>query len=388
MLQLVGLLYRHGATASTDAYFYLFGFGLLPVQILVVGVFYPLLLNEQRISRRGAMRFYRWTPFIAVLTVTAGGVVLAATGRMTTTVIVTAVLCAANAAVQGALWCRAVTVEASGEARFVASVALPANLAALTVLVFPWPTSAWTVNAMMLGLLAGNLALFAVFYRRRLGSDVVAGLPASPGRSQRRGFLWFFGKSAVGYGGSLTIQSISLTLPASALTLLAVPSKIVASVSTTFVNAVVPKYVHQQSASAAFANRLLARLLSVEAALTSAIVLGIAVAGVPYVALAAAVALWLLASTSAAVSQRVSFRFLHPRASRATMLVVPVVVVAAAVSTRSPNFNLTALVCAYALIDGGTSLLLLTALRLRRAALFSALTCGAILALWGYTLAR
>jgi hypothetical protein len=118
------------------------------------------------------------------------------------------------------------------------------------------------------------------------------------------------------------------------------------------------------------------------------VVAGIQALGLGHVTLAVAVALWLMASSTTAVSQRVSFRFLPPRASRATMVVVPIVVGAAAISSLASSFSVTTLVCAYAFIDGGTSLLLLSSLRLRRAILFSAVTCAAIVALWTYSLVR
>ena len=52
-VQLVLILVRVGSNRSTDAYFYLWSLGMLPTQILCVGVMYPLLLNRERIARTG-----------------------------------------------------------------------------------------------------------------------------------------------------------------------------------------------------------------------------------------------------------------------------------------------------------------------------------------------
>jgi hypothetical protein len=381
LLQLAVLLWRHGPSNATDAYFYLFNLGNLPTQILTVGVLYPMLLSADRITLSGAARFGRWVPLTALIAVVAGAGWLGVTGRVTADLLPVLLLSATNAVVQACLWFRAVGAEAGGTPQWVAAIALPANLLAIIVMMFPWESSTATVTAMMAALTTANLGLLVVQAKLRVGRDVFGGLPVVAPR-RHHAHVWFLTKSGVSYGGLMVIQSLSLILPPSTLTLLTLPMKIVGSVAATFVNAVMPVLVHQTTESPQAARRFLRILAAMLGSAGAAGVVGAAFFFPQYLAHAAVVALWLIASASSSVAARMAFRFLPPSASRITIAVVPAVVIAVGLSAASGSFNLMVLLCAYAIVDAASSFLLLASLKDRLMAFLCGLVTLALSSIW------
>ncbi|MBT2568958.1 hypothetical protein J7I84_21200 [Arthrobacter sp. ISL-85] len=381
LLQLGVLLWRYGPSNATDAYFYLFNLGNLPIQILIVGVLYPMLLNDDRITKSGARRFEFWVPVATSAAIALGCLWLSIQGRSSLDVLPVYLLAACNAFIQARLWFLAVAAEAEGKPAWMAAVALPANALATLVMLLPWSNSSLTVTAMLTGLVAANVAYLLLMTAQKAGQNVLDNLPRSPAR-RHTAHWWFLTKSFVGYGGLMVVQSLALVLPPSTLTLLTLPMKIVGSVAATFVNAVMPLLVHQGTDSPSAARRFLKLLVLL---LGTAGLLGVIViyALFPtYAVQAAVVALWLIASASASVAQRLMFRFLPPNSSRITIIVVPLIVVGVAFSASSQKFGLIALLSAYALVDGATSFLILTALRDRLMAVVSGLVSAAIVAFW------
>ncbi|GAB2888729.1 hypothetical protein [Nocardioides pacificus] len=185
----------------------------------------------------------------------------------------------------------------------------------------------------------------------------------------------------------MVIQSLSLVLPASTLTLLAVPMKIVGSVAATFVNTVMPRLVHQGTHSADEGARFMRTMVALLASIGLAGVVICHFLLPDYFVMSTVVALWLPASAAAAIAQRLAFRLLLPRASRITIVVVPLLVLGVAISSRAENFGLTALLCAYAAVDAATSFLILIALRLRLMALISGTLLAGLLTIWFGSLA-
>lgn len=383
LLQLGALLLRFGPTNATDAYFYLFNLGNLPVQILIVGVLYPMLLNQDRITRKGARRFVLLVPLASIVVMAAGTGWLHLQGRLDAQILIIAGIAMLNALLQTQLWYRAVGAEAEGKPEWMAAIALPANALATAVVLLPWDSSETSIIAMYASLVLANGGLLLFMVYRKTGQRVLSSLPEIPARKHAAPY-WFLAKSGVGYGGLVVLQSLALVLPPSTLTLLTLPVKIVGSVSSTFVNAVMPRLIHQETNSPAGARRFLRILLVI---LGGVGVLAVAVAAVAfpeYLLEVIVVALWLQAASAAAVAQRMMFKFLPPSASRITLVVVPVVVITVAFTIHLPNFGLVALLCSYALIDALTGFLILVALRDRSmaftGAVVSILILGAALA--------
>ncbi|WP_461172270.1 hypothetical protein M1D93_14900 [Arthrobacter sp. Z1-9] len=263
----------------------------------------------------------------------------------------------------------------------MAAVALPANALATLIMLLPWSDSAATVTAMLASLLAANLAYLVLMIWQKAGRNVLNGLPTLPVR-RHSAHWWFLTKSFVGYGGLMVVQSLALVLPPSTLTLLTLPMKIVGSVAATFVNAVMPLLVHQGTESPSAARRFLRLLVVLLGSVGLVGVLGINLTLPAYLIQAVVVALWLIASASASVAQRLMFRFLPPSSSRITLIVVPLIVVAVALSTSSQQFGLIALLCAYAMVDAATSFLILIALRDKLMAATSGFVSAALLLIW------
>jgi hypothetical protein len=381
LLQLAVLLWRHGPSNATDAYFYLFNLGNLPTQILTVGVLYPMLLNTDRITRLGAARFGRWVPVGALAAVALGSIWLGITGRITPDLMPVLLLSGANAVVQAKLWFRAVGAEAGGAPQWVSAIALPANALAIVVMLFPWPSSTSTVTVMMSALTAANIGLLLLQIKFRVGKQCFDELPVEAPR-RHHAHVWFLTKSGVGYGGLMVIQSLSLVLPPATLTLLTVPMKIVGSVAATFVNAIMPLLVHQTTDSPQGAKRFLRALAILLGSMGGAGVIAVGAFLPEFFPQAVIVALWLIASASASVASRMAYRFLPPSASRITIAVVPIVVLAVGVSAASGAFNLIVLLSAYAIVDALSSFLLLASLRDRLMATLCGLVALALATIW------
>jgi len=374
------IILRAGANEATDAYFYLFNLGMVPISCIVVGMMYPALLNKTRMSRPGLRRI-RWiTPLLSVVFVAGGSLWLGWHGRLGASLLGVALFSALNSLVQALLWYRAVAAEASGNAFWISGVALPANVFALTALLYPWPSPATAMTAMTGALVAGNLGLLAFLRLRRVGSAVIESAPlssTSPG-----GQLWFLSLASLQYIGQMFLQSLAVLLSPSTVTLLNIGYKIVGSVSATFVNASMPLLVHQETDSPQAARRFLRIVVVVVGVVGIVIAVATRMVRPELLAPAVIIAIWLIASSASAVASRMSFRFLAPHATARTMTVLVIVVSLAILSSRGAGFSLVVLLCAYAAIDGASAMLLLWPLRDRVMSLVLASALAALAVGW------
>lgn len=386
VIQLIALIWRsHGATVATDAYLYLFSLGLLPTQVLTVGVLYPMLMNRARISAGGERRIAVTVPFLSAVAVTAGAGFLESRGRLGADLVPAVVLLASNAIIQASIWRRCIAATAGGTPEWEASLALPANLAATLALLLPWTDSTATVTAMVAALLLGNVAFLGALIRQGTGRSLLDSLPAV-GDPHRSAAWWFAAKSMSSYGGLTILQSLAVLLPASAVTLLSVAVKIASSTSAVLINAVMPRLVHQGVDSAS-AGRSFLRWITLLLASVGSLAVA-ATAGLHPQALLGVwvLALWLLASAAAATAQRMAYRFLAPNASRVTILAVLTVVALALATSRSSNVDLVSVLCAYALLDALVATTLLWKLADRVAAAFGGVITIGILGSLAVTL--
>lgn len=378
LVQLVLIIARVGTDKATDTYFYLFNLGFVPISCIIVGMMYPSLINDLRMSRRG-LRTIRWvTPVTSAAFVAGGAVWLHVNGRLEPALTGLIIASGVNAVVQTQLWFRAVAAEAGGSAIWICGVALPPNVLAVLALVYPWGSSAAAMTAMVAGLVAGNLGFLGYMEWRRIGGRILA---TAPERSTRRGSsFWFLGMSSVAFVGQTLMQSLAVLLPTSSITLLNVAYKIVGSVSATFVNATMPVLLHQDTDSPRAARRFLRLAVVVIALAGSGMVAGVLFFRPDLAIPAVVLALWLVASSASAAGMRMSFRFLPPAALRRTIAVVVVVAILAVLSAHHRGFSLTTLLCAYAAVDAASVMLLLRPLRDR---LMSAVLAGILVVLLG-----
>lgn len=380
LVQLLLILGRAGTGQATDAYFYLFNLGLVPIFCIVVGMMYPSLLTDNKISRSGLMRI-RWaTSLLSVLFVVGGALWLSAYDRLASPLVGLAVVSTLNTLVQSRLWFRAVAAEAGGNALWIAGIALPPNLLAAAVLLYPWNTPASAMTAMVSGLLVGNLGLLAFMARHDVGKMVLNAAP--PNTGSPGGSFWFLSLASIEFLGQTVLQSLAVLLPPSSITLLNVGYRIVGSVSATFVNATMPSLVHQTTDSPRSARRFLRVVVFVVGVCAITIVVGVRIVRPDLLVPTMVLAMWLIASAAAAVAARMSFRFLAPHASTRTIGVVITVVVLAVLSSRGAEFNLTVLLCGYAAMDGAAAMLLLWPLKDRLMSLVLAGTLAGLGAVW------
>lgn len=381
MVQLFLMLLRHGATNATDVYLYLFNLGNLPNQIVAVGVLYPLLLSPERLSRRRARAIRILLPISATAVMLGGAAWLQVNGRFDGGTLLIALLCLINAWIQAGIWPMAVAAEASGDPRWMAGVALPANVVACLGLLVPSFESTSEVSSMVGGLVLGNVLLLALMLSKRVGSEVFLSLSAANGGGSRSQW-WFGGKSAVGYGGLVVIQSIALILPPSSLTLVAIPTKVVGAISVALVNAVMPHFVNQKSSSSASGARFLGYVWI--GLLPIVIVLGAVtqLTAPAWLSVVLVVGLWSFGSTGAAGAQRMAFRFLPASASAVTMVVLPTIVVAVWATSITGGLSVVSLLCAYALIDSISGAIWFQALKLKPFTLAMVLNSVVLLGMW------
>lgn len=382
VLQLLVLLLRTGPTNVTDIYFYLFNMGMLPTQIIIVGVLLPMLLNAEKITLRAAKLTVRFTPYACLFLVILGSLWMYSQERIDETLGGLVAVIAINALVQAAVWTRAVSAEATGDPRWISGIAIPANTIGIIALLLPLQATL-LVTAMVIGLIIGNGVLLTLMHHRKVGEGAFLLLPhTKTGRGER----WFLTKSGIGYGGLAFIQSLAVLLPASAITILSVSTKLVGSLVATCVNALLPKFINQTTESFNHGLTLLRYVY-----LAGSVLLGFVMTVVsfkqPALSLPAlATCLWVLASASNAIAQRAAYRFLRPNASRVTIIVVPAVAIAILLSTKSTNFQISTFLCAYALIDSLSATILLHTLRARRYAVLALIVSLSLSIIWAASL--
>lgn len=384
LIQLAILVVVVGADRYTDAYLYLFSLGLVPILILVVGLMYPLLLNDHRMSKVGLRRLAWLTPLSSSIFLLGGVFWIAFQGKYSSDMNVLVVLLLVNSVFQALAWYRAVAAEAEGIQLWISGIALPANVLGSILLALPWQSSVISVTAMAAGLLVGNVLTVLIMSRGRVGRAALQAAPDIGGG--RGGSYWFFGKAAVGYSSQIVMQSVAVSLPSSSVTILNIVNKVVGSASASFVNALMPRFVHQESESPAAGRKFLRVVAPAFAGFGLVLFILTAVYWPPMGDIAIILAVWLVLAPAAAIAQRMSFRFLPPSASRISLVVVAAVVGVAVLSTLSDGFSLTVLLAALALLDGLTAMLLLWILRDRAMSLVVGVLCLYLAGIWTVSL--
>jgi hypothetical protein len=338
LLQIVLLTRAGGAGVATDAYFFLFNIALLPIQVLLVGVYYPTLLNGGDAHGRMVNWLRLGVPVVSMACVGGGALWLRHVGKLPSELFPLAWLLAWNGLLSALLWFRCLTLAAEGHAAWLSGVALPANIVAALVIVDPWGTPAHRASAMVAGLVFGNAMLFAYMIVKRVGE--AASIAPSSLSTASGGAGWFFAKSTTGYASGNVIQALAALLPATAVTVVSVMTRIVGSISATGVNAIMPRIIHRNSDSIDSASsfmRLVALILG------GPFLLGVLVASLAtfdnriYVVLTVA---WLFAASMNAIAQRMTYRFLSPSASIMSIASAMVIVGALCAVSGTPWFGL------------------------------------------------
>jgi hypothetical protein len=340
LVQIVLLTRDGGAGHGSDAYFFLFSMALLPIQILLAGLFYPLLLNQTGTKPQTLRRLKVFTPVACVITVIVGALWLWHLGQLTSALYGLVTLCALNGFVSAILWYHCLELTADGEALWLAGVALPANLVACLVIANAWSPSTARATIMVGGLLIGNIALFIFLWATGRTRTVtrLEHVVAAPSASHAGG--WFLAKSVTGYASQDMLEALALLLPAASLTILNIINRIVGSVSTAVVSSVLPKLVNRTSTShkgAATFARWLAVILALPFCIVAAATLFI---HLPYEEYVLTTLAWLLASGLNVSAQRMAYRFLTPSASVLSIASTIIVIGLVAIVSTTAWFSL------------------------------------------------
>jgi hypothetical protein len=124
---------------------------------------------------------------------------------------------------------------------FKSGMFIPANFLAIVMLLLPSESSYQVVLNMCLGLLIGNIAFLLVIkfktsLPQKVDGIIVMELPGN--------YYWLLLKSSFSYFGILGIQTLAFDLKTSAITLLAIPGKIVSGFTSIFINSVLPFHIN------------------------------------------------------------------------------------------------------------------------------------------------
>ena len=383
MVQLFLLLWHYGATGATDAYLYLFNLGNLPTQILITGFMYPSLLNGSRLSRKALRSFLGVVPTLALLLVLSASVGLLTESRIGESAFLFIFFCAINSVLQTVVWFFGTLSDFEGNPVWISGIALPGNFLACLALMLPLNSSVANVTAIFASLAVGNCLLLALMLKRRVGFEVIysySEFPASSSNFARnRPFLF---RAISVYGGFMVIQSLTVSLPASVLTLLSVPMKIVASVTASFLNATLPKIINKDTQSPGSSITFLKYVLVAVVGFGLTAELLSFIFWPTYIAEVGVSAIWLTTSCLSAVSQRLSNRFRNPSSTNLVSAVVPVTAILVLASSSTAGFGALAILCAYGFADAVSSVIQFRVIEFRRFSLISSVLATGVGIVW------
>lgn len=346
---------------------------LLPIQILQLGVVYPLRLRG---SAQHAVGWASATPTLSSLSTIVGWLWLAHIDKVPEQGVLLVTILSFNGFCGAMLWDRATALAAIGDGRWLAAVALPANLAAVTVIIYPWHPSSLRVTLMTVGLVMGNLIGLSLVDRSTPPS-LVGKAPGSANPPSG----WFLAKAISGHSAFALTQGIAATLPVSGVTTFFVISRIVGSVSMSGVSAIIPKHINANSSSPKQGTRLMMVVGGVGAGITTLVVIWAMLSSYIDRGLVALASLWLAATSINLICQRLAARFLSAAAAAVTVAGVFASLGVLALLSRQPNFGLPYLLSSVVLTEILPASSILVLLSMRRASIALLLGTTAIMML-------
>lgn len=315
--QITLLLVSSGAGAATDAYFLMAVWTQVPVQVVLLGLMYPIWLRNATVRSREIRAFLLLTPTLSMLAALVAAMWFRHVSGDYPQLLQHATLFAAIGVISSAVWAGAVRLSASGDPRWLASVTLVPNLIATICLVFAVRESPTDkVGILLTAQLAGWLlaATGLVGFNRQLLRRIWkndSGNATSLG--QGRSNYWFLTQSLAGYGSNVALQSQAAALPANALSVLGVLSRVLAGFNALVTNALLPRLIHSDSSDSNGVYRF-ARIAAVGSGI-GVLLAGLAgwVSGQNFVLGSAVIFGWFAGSSLNAAMKKVAVRELHPR---------------------------------------------------------------------------
>lgn len=339
------LLFHGGATESTDTYLYLFTLGITPTLVLTIGVLYPSLLTPHLVSRWAVRAIALCNPVASAGAVALGAIWLSESSAAAPNILLLTAIMSFNSALQSRTYYWAIRAESTGNALWTASLAIPPNMLACAVLLFPWTTSNAAVIAMAIAITCGNVTYLALI--RRFGR---VRAPTPPGTSDPGRFPgWFLARAITGNLAQTVIATLAVPLPASSITYLNLASKVVGAGAVTMTNALAPLFINSKRTDQQAAKTFLVGTSVFMTVMGAAIIL----IGARYgqLTLAVTAAIWAVAAASATVLSRMSFRYLPPSASKWNILTTLSILGATFAVSHAAGFSVNTLMGALALFD-------------------------------------
>lgn len=340
------LILLSGADATTDFLFLLIAWFSIPLQTIIAGVAYPLLLRGQSVRAR------MFAHFATLLTVGAGlvpfWILNAKIEQVRDPWVVFCLGCVHALAVARASWLAYVDA-AKGETRLLAAVTLFSSLGGIIGVACAALMSQDGVLGLLVGAVGCQVVFVALLQRRRDAADEVSPTEVSVALGSDWG--WYLGKSFAGYGAGLGMQSLAAALPPSALTVFSLAQRLVGGVSGLFSNTVLPRLVHSGSRSASPAVRagaLLASGLGFCAVLWFLVSVSVSVDAAVLGTLGLS---WMAASLFAAGVQRAAYRFLPAHSAIYNIGSSALIVAAVSLLVIEEALDVSLLVAAVILLD-------------------------------------
>lgn len=250
LIQLFILLHR-GAGQATDAYFYILAWSMVPIQVLLVGTYYPTVLRGGKLTAKRE-KILTATAACSTAAMTLGAFAVyrsVASGFAGLDLLALAAAVAALASIPA--WWVALRESASGDPRWLSGITLlPSAFAIVALLSASSLTLASRVTAMVAGQAAGYVAFWlfrAVVDRRRLAGQNGHPLTGPDRKDKASVSAWVLGHSIVAYASAIWIQTAAAALPGAGLTTLGVITKIVAAGSTLVSSSVLPMVLNSSS---------------------------------------------------------------------------------------------------------------------------------------------
>ena len=373
LVQYVILLAGGGGGRASDAFVYMSALGMLPTQIVTVGVLLPMLMRGTHLS------VGRWRVLTACLGLSSGALAMAGAayfavgGGDSDGIAAIAAVVAVNSVAQSFIWLRGVVVAAAGRASVLSAATLASSVAAcVSLLAVLGSGSTTSVLAMAVGVTVGSVATAIVVAPR---TGVRDQLPEIDGaRAVPRGDVaWFGVKAASGYGAGIALQTVASTLPPSSLTALAVLAKVVAGLSTIVTNSVLPVLVNRTSSDGRAATRYAFAVSSIGAVMTGATIVLWRVGIVPgaaghWVLIGIA---WTIAGAVSATVQRVAERFHAASVSVMSVATSVLIPVATIVLAATGGITLSQVLVAYVALELFVALGVALSIRLWSTAVFA-----------------
>lgn len=254
-LQLALLLSLTSLTGVTDAYFYLFAWGQAPLNVLIFGYWYPVLLGRSDSPPAAEVRLVIASVALATATLTGVGYSIAVIGNFArpSWVPIAFMLALSNVLAVGTA-AGAAAGGASGSATAMSGIALPANIGAVAALLGQriglWEGEPVTI--MVVGLMIGNSGGLWFYWVAARARGWIS--PANPqfernfsnySKPRTSGGAWILANSCMGFAGQLSLQTAAGALGTGIVSLYALLGKGAVLIIGVGVNGALPAVVRR-----------------------------------------------------------------------------------------------------------------------------------------------